>query len=126
MLIAIAGCIVSSYTASCINRPVDVKLGGGLFIDRLLAKVGIKDGDIDSYLQYRMTNFGIVLLADANYKFNQNFGLGLTVMPQIGIYNSLNGEIKGLSPYIPDSEETAKGFKLSFAMPIVLGVSYSF
>lgn len=105
--------------------PIDVKLGGGLFLDRAFAKVGGKDNDVPEAVDsYKLINLGLALYADATYKINKNFGLCLTVMPHIGLYNStkeidsLNGEVK--------YDTRAKGLKLSFAMPVVAGVSYSF
>ena len=104
---------------------VDVKLGGGVFLDRLFAKVGIKSDK--EYEQMKVNNLGLALYADASYKLNRNLGVGFTIMPHIGFYNSYLFE----HSYNTDTdkynwENKAKGFKLSFAMPIVLGVSYSF
>ena len=107
---------------------VDVKLGGGLFLDRALGKAGAEeDATTEGYEQFKAVNLGVALYADASYKFNKNFGIGITVMPHIGLYNSAvitnyykNGGIEEKQEY------KAKGFKLSYAMPIVFGVSYSF
>lgn len=116
--------------------PVDVKLGGGLFLNRVFGKVGYSDASIAffdevvataAYSQFKAINFGIALLADASYKFNKNFGVDFKLMPQIGLYNS---STTTLSITVDDvetkTEYKAKGFKLSYAMPIVVGVSYSF
>ena len=112
--------------------PVDVKLGGGLFLNRGFGKVGYKNGDIEEYEMFKSINFGLSLYADASYKINKNFGVGLTLMPQIGLFNSTTMtqyDSEGGLDEIPTAvkgEIIAKGLKLSFAMPIVVGVSYSF
>ena len=106
----------------------DVRLGGGLFFDRALGKVGNKTDSIESYIKFKAANFGVSLYAGAEYKFGKGFGIGLTVMPHIGLYNSFkyNYYYKGgLAPAI-DVEEKASSLKFSYSMPVVLGLSYSF
>ena len=107
-------------------NPVDVQLGGGLFIERLLSSIGAKNDTYDVNFKNRLVNIGIALYANCNYKINQNFGIGLSVMPHIGLFNS-NNMVRYFGIDDPDNiDDTVKGFKLSYSMPIVLGVSYSF
>lgn len=105
---------------------VDVKLGGGVFLDRIFAKVGI-EGDVVDYELMKVNNLGLALYADASYKLNRSLGIGFTIMPHIGFYNSYLFEQRYNTDIFKKIwENKAKCFKLSFAMPIVLGVSYSF
>lgn len=111
-------------------NPAEVKVGAGLFFNRAFGKVGAKDDTVDLYTQFKSVNFGVAILADASYKFNQNIGVGLTLMPQIGLYNSTTITYGIDAPSIPEFDDKvdikAKGLKLSFAMPVVIGVTYSF
>ena len=111
---------------------VEARLGGGLFFERALASMKYKI--IDDFLvsheitqKFKTTNFGLALYGDVRYKFNNQFGLGLTVMPHVGLINTTSVETKivtgGVSGNVDDSKT---GFRLSFSMPIVVGVSYSF
>ena len=107
-------------------QAVDVKVGGGLFYERGFGKVGVKatyegeSGDMD--LEIKANNFGLAFYADASYKFTENIGAGITIMPSIGLFNTTALTLK--------AEETttmnASGMKISFSMPVVIGVSYSF
>lgn len=108
------------------NDPLNVAVGGGLFFERGLARVGVtKDGTELVYIEFKAINIGISLYADATYKFGGNFGISLTAMPRIGLYNSSAEAGK----YQPDEDEdtgTAKGFKISFSTPVTIGATYSF
>ena len=77
------------------------------------------------------TNFGLSGLIDAKYMITDRIGVGVTLFPQLGLYNITNASVSA-----PDliKEQVAQdfdsgnvdGFKISFAMPIIVGVSYSF
>ena len=108
---------------------VEVAVGGGIFAERMTAKVSaavpsnINSTFHDVAYTYRFVNFGVTGYADVAYKFTSNFGVGLTVMPRVGLLNFTT------SSFAEDTTvETykAKGFALSFSMPISLGVSYAF
>ena len=111
---------------------VEARLGGGLFFERALAlaKLDLKynDEEYKETMKFKASNFGIALYGDVKYKFNDQFGLGLTVMPHVGLINTFTVEYKvdatGETPV--DQKDSKTGFRLSFSMPIVVGVSYSF
>ena len=108
--------------------PVDLKLGGGLFFDRAMGNVGNKSDGTESYIKFRAANFGVALYAGAEYKFGKGFGIGLTVMPHLGLYDSFLYRYYykgGLAPAI-EAKEKAGCLKFSYSMPVVLGMSYSF
>ena len=110
---------------------VEARLGGGLFFERALAYINLdlKNGDeyVKATTRFKATNFGIALYGDVKYKFNDQFGLGLTVMPHIGLINTFTYEGRIELPTMPIGfKENKTGFRLSFSMPIVVGVSYSF
>ena len=110
---------------------VEVKLGGGLFFERALAmmkyKMVMEEANVETTTKFKVTNFGVALYGDVKYKFNEQFGLGLTVMPHVGLINTTSVGVKataaGISSNVKDSKT---GVRLSFSMPIVVGVSYSF
>lgn len=77
------------------------------------------------------TNFGLSGLLDAKYMITDRVGVGILLFPQMGFYNITNAsftapdEIKELVGQDFDTGNV-DGFKISFAMPIVIGVSYTF
>lgn len=113
-------------------QAVDVKVGGGLFYERGFGKVGFKgtyEGKSgEGYLEIKANNFGLAFYADASYKFTENIGAGITLMPSIGLFNTTT--ITNSSKMTPGESVTmsskASGMKISFSMPVVIGVSYSF
>lgn len=113
-------------------NPVEVKVGGGLFFERSLAYLNLDLKYATFYekstMKYKATNFGIALYGDVKYKFNNQFGLGLTVMPHVGLINTFSVEFKNAATDEDpvDAKASKTGFRLSFSMPIVVGVSYSF
>ena len=103
--------------------PVDVSVGGGLFLDRMFAEVSVSIGNDYEAYTLKATNIGIAGYAEATYMINTEFGVGITMMPHIGLLN--------FTTMIETSDEAAyftraNGFAFSFAMPIVIGVSYNF
>lgn len=113
-------------------QTVDVKVGGGLFFERGFGKVGLKassddeSGELSN--EIKAINVGLALYADASYKFTENIAVGITVMPSLGLFNTTTLVFREQV----DSEEAqvvtrkASGIKISFSMPVVIGVSYSF
>lgn len=113
-------------------QAVDVKVGGGLFFERGFGKLGFKHSDgtysVEGYEEIKASNFGLALYADASYKFTENIGAGITIMPSIGLFNTTtftygNKMTPGESVTMSSK---ASGMKISFSMPVVIGVSYSF
>lgn len=110
---------------------VEARLGGGLFFERALASMKFKlveeEVNVEETVKFKTTNFGIALYGDVKYKFNEQFGLGLTVMPHVGLINTTSVETKAVTSGVTvNLKDRTTGFRLSFSMPIVLGVSYSF
>ena len=112
-------------------QAVDVKVGGGLFFERSFGKVGYKitteNESYEDYIEFKANNIGLAFYADASYKFTENIGAGITIMPSIGLFNTTTiseGEIVNSESEI--STQKASGIKISFSMPVVIGVSYSF
>ena len=111
-----------------LNAPVDISVGGGVFFERVLGSVGGKKDDTELSFEFKAINLGVSLYADAAYKFSDNFGISLTVMPHIGVYNSSTlAETTIIPGYSDESiEMKAKGVSLSFSMPVAIGATYSF
>ena len=77
------------------------------------------------------TNFGLSGLVDAKYMFTDRIGVGITLFPQMGFYNITNASVTApdvIKEQVGQDFDTGNvdGFKISFAMPIVIGVSYTF
>ena len=113
-------------------QAVDVKVGGGLFFERGFGKIGFKYSDgtysMEGYYEIKASNFGIALYADASYKFTENIGAGIKIMPSIGLFNTTTFTTGNkMTPGESDTMSSkASGMKVSFSMPVVIGVSYSF
>ena len=105
-----------------LNAPVDVKVGGGLFVERIRGEYG----DANVIFLWKVINLGLALYADAQYKVADNIGVGITVMPRLGVYNIT--ESKNANKLIPifDSDVWGNSFQICFSMPVVVGASYSF
>jgi hypothetical protein len=109
------------------DAPVDVSVGGGVFFERVFGRVGAKDESSEIGREFKAINLGVSLYADVEYKFNDNFGIGLTVMPHFGVYNSSTArEIVVVTGTDKSVSMTAKGINFSFSMPVSLGATYSF
>ena len=110
-----------------LNAPVEVAIGGGLFFERLIGEVSVSgtvSGEsINTTLGMSFINVGVSAYADLAAKINNNFGVGLTIMPRIGLMDF--GKL-----YESDNSYTleykASGFAISFSMPVVVGVTYFF
>ena len=110
--------------------PVRLAIGAGISFNHLKSfTLLIKhrtNRDNITRSEAKIYNIGLNAMLDAKYMVNDNLGVGLTVMPQVGLYNifiienSYNGVID------EEYSGSVKGFTVSFAMPITVGVSYSF
>jgi len=116
---------------------VKLAVGGGLSLNRSAVKfsyVDEVDEDINMNGNQSFTNIGLNALIDAKYMVAQNVGVGVTLNPQLGIYNISKAYAKysdamkeEMLPYVLDDiDDSVNGFKVSFAMPITVGVSYTF
>lgn len=74
----------------------------------------------------KIYNIGLNAMLDAKYMVNDNLGVGLTAMPQVGLYNFTKIENSFNDEIDEEYSGSVKGFTVSFAMPITVGVSYSF
>lgn len=112
---------------------VKLNVGGGVTLSKASATVLMEGkGDYaDDFGKYNydisFTSYGLNALVEAKYMVADGIGVGLTLMPQLGLYNKASLVVK----YTFDEETqtvtyTSKGFALSFAMPIIVGVSYTF
>ena len=113
-----------------LGLPIRLAVGAGVTLNRAhnyikIAEVAFPEGGTIEYTE-SFINIGLNALIDAKYMVTDNIGVGLTVMPQLNLYNiskhtmSINGEVQ-----TPETEE-ANGFKIGFAVPVTVGVSYSF
>jgi opacity protein-like surface antigen len=114
-----------------LGLPIRLAVGAGVTVNRAHSYIKItepaylEEGSIIEYNE-SLINIGLNALIDAKYMVTDNIGVGLTVMPQLNLYNiskytmSINGEVQ-----TPETEE-ANGFKIGFAVPVTVGVSYSF
>ena len=108
---------------------VDLAVGGGVFAETVTIKgsasvpENVNTSIHNLEVTYRFVNIGVTAYADAAYKFTPNFGVGLTIMPRVGLLNF--STISGARDKEVETYK-ARGFAASFSMPVVVGVSYSF
>lgn len=112
---------------------VKLNVGGGVTLSKASAKVLMEGkGDYaDDFGKYNydisFTSYGLNALVEAKYMVADGIGVGLTLMPQLGLYNKASLVMKNtFDEETQTITYTSKGFALSFAMPIVVGVSYTF
>ena len=106
-------------------------VGAGVSFNRLLAKATytLKESALmvgyNEETRETLSNISVLGYAEAKYLVAENVGITLTAKPQMNIYSFYNYYCK----YEGDStplDTKLKGVVLSFAMPVALGVSYSF
>jgi len=71
-------------------------------------------------------NIGLNGFIDARFMFNSDIGIGITAVPQIGLFNVAKVKVTSSSTAAPLTDETVRGFKVNFAIPVSVGVSYTF
>ena len=105
---------------------VKLAVGGGLTLNRALFKAEFTNDDLglSNVMKQSFVNIGLNALIDAKYMVAQGVGVGVTLNPQLGLYN-ITKEAFLVSGEEVDSGKV-NGFKVSFAMPITVGVSYTF
>ena len=114
-----------------LGLPIRLAVGAGVTVNRAhsyikIAEATWPEADGTDEINISFINIGLNALIDAKYMVTDNIGVGLTVMPQLNLYNiskytmSVNGEVK------TQETEEANGFKIGFAVPVTVGVSYSF
>ena len=108
------------------DAPVDVSVGGGLFFERIFGRVGVKEESYESGIEFKAINLGVSLYADAEYKFNDSFGISLTARPQFGLYNLTTvTQVLVISGIDGSTTMKAKGFSFGFSIPVSIGATFS-
>ena len=113
-----------------LGLPIRLAVGAGVTVNRAHNYVKITEVSFpeDGTIEYNESfiNIGLNALIDAKYMVTDNIGVGLTVVPQLNLYNiskstgSVNGKVR------PEGTGEANGFKIGFAVPVTVGASYSF
>ncbi|MCR5761517.1 MAG: hypothetical protein K6F82_05955 [Sphaerochaetaceae bacterium] len=132
-----------------LNLPVEVRVGGGLFLERILSSgkysyvdedgITVSPDKYDAVLKHevyqKMVNIGLTALVEAEYSFAEDFGVVLSLMPRLGLYNGSYTKMVVEQTDFVDPEKTttttyvdnyAGAFRASFSMPISVGVVYKF
>lgn len=105
---------------------VKLAVGGGVSFEYSVTKTKFKPAlNITWENKDTFATIGLNALVDAKYMFADNIGAGVTLNPQLGLY-SIAKHVQTSSDSDPVVTEEAKGFKVGFAMPITVGVSYTF
>jgi len=108
---------------------VKLNVGGGVTLNKATAKLDMAHKTLDwkETVTLTFTSFGLNAMVEAKYMVADGIGVGVTVMPQLGLYNKAEFNLsKSVGADTEKASITAKGFAVSFAMPIVVGVSYTF
>lgn len=111
--------------------PVKIALGAGVSFHHLKNTLSAVDhqntkGDIHYYNISTVDNLGVCVMVGAKYMVTENIGLGLTVIPQVGLYNFSKIESLVEDDVVENKSGSSNGFKVNFAMPVTIGASYSF
>ena len=113
-----------------LGLPIRLAVGAGVTVNRAHIYVKVSEAAYPegATIEYNESfiNIGLNALIDAKYMVTDNIGVGLTVVPQLNLYNiskstgSVNGKVR------PEGTGEANGFKIGFAVPVTVGASYSF
>ncbi|MBP5756861.1 MAG: hypothetical protein J6W39_04700, partial [Spirochaetales bacterium] len=114
-----------------LGLPIRLAVGAGVTVNSVHNYVkitGASSPEEDCTVEYNKSfiNIGLNALIDAKYMVTDNIGVGLTVMPQLYLYNIskatglVNGKVR------TEGTGEANGFKIGFAVPVAVGASYSF
>jgi len=109
---------------------VKLVVGGGITFNRAGFAIHVEETTAGvTYkldIKYAYANIGLNALVDAKYMVAEKVGVGVTLNPQLGLYNIAKLEAKTVPETPYNYDDKATGFKVSFAMPITVGVSYTF
>ena len=105
-------------------------VGAGVTFNRLLAKATYtlkESATMDDPIEETkdvLSNIAVLGYVEAKYLVAQNVGITLTAKPQLNIFSfyKFYTKYKGSEP----ASTELKGVALGFAMPVAVGVSYSF
>ena len=108
--------------------PVKLAVGCGAYVNLLKGSIHNTGRDlleeVDEKYVVSFFTVGVSTLVEAKYMINDNLGIRLAVMPQVGIFSKrdihyyYNGE--DVDP------RSLSGVGISFTMPVTIGASYSF
>ena len=98
-----------------------VKLAVGAGVSMSSAVVHNKFEGIEYKISHSV--IGLDVLFDAKYMFAENIGAGVTINPQLGLFDIASGTSK-MGELIKNDKIT--GIKVNFALPVTVGVSYTF
>ena len=108
--------------------PVKLAVGCGAYVNLLKGSIHNTGRDlleeVDEKYVVSFFTVGVSTLVEAKYMINDNLGVRLAVMPQVGIFSKrdihyyYNGE--DVDP------RSLSGVGISFTMPVTIGASYSF
>ena len=108
---------------------VKLAVGVGAYLNLLNGSIHATASEgLEDYDQKQVFKFftaGVSTLIDAKYMINENFGIRLALMPQLGIFskNDIEHYISGAKQ---ESSVSYSGVGVSFTMPVTIGASYSF
>ncbi len=110
-------------------KAVKLAIGAGFTLNA--TNMAVADTDCKLAINQTYTNFGLSGFVDAKYMFTDRIGVGITLFPQMGFYNITNASVTApdvIKEQVGQDFDTGNvdGFKISFAMPIIIGVSYTF
>ena len=101
-------------------------VGAGLSYSRSIVTVETVTGLVKSEAKIDYFNIGLNAFLDARYMFTDAIGIGVTAVPQLGLFNISRIKAKSSSTATPLRDETVNGFKINFTIPVSVGVSYTF
>ena len=110
--------------------PIKLAVGGGAYINLLRGSIGFTgtfgEEKIDAKRIYKFLTVGVSTLIEAKYMINDNIGVRLAVMPQVGIFSKRDVDIYNHGVKDEDASVSLSGVGISFTVPVTIGASYSF
>jgi hypothetical protein len=98
---------------------VKLAVGAGVSMSSLVVHNKIEEAEF----KISHSSIGLNVLFDAKYMFAENIGAGVTINPQLGLFDIASGTSK-MGELIKNDKIT--GIKVNFALPVTVGVSYTF
>ena len=110
--------------------PVTLAVGGGAYVNFLRGSVGFTGknyGELEDEKRiYKFLTVGVSTLVEAKYMINDNIGVRLAVMPQIGIFSKRDFDLYKKGTKVEEECLSLSGVGISFTMPVTIGASYTF
>jgi len=101
-------------------------VGGGISYNRSVMILKYAYGLTKQEQKIDYFNIGLNALVEARFMFTRSIGISATAIPQIGLYNISKVKLTSSSTADPLMNEKARGFKVNFAVPVSVGVSFTF